>query len=139
MRFFLLLSAACACGNSAATMKRVDLLIRLKNSSVYTFEICSPWMTACLRVLPGALMVDGMVTDGQEKVFADDWVEHHIVKGCGHLIHVKNIVEKRADERARSNLMTMNLVVSQTSMNSACRAAEEARPPGKLDAVIQIP
>ena len=139
MRFFLLLSATCACGNSAATMQKVDLVMRLKNASDHTFEICSPWMTSCRRVLPGALLIDGMITEGHEKEYAAEWLGHYIAKGCGHLIHLRHLVDKRTDERTDRNSTILHIVVSQKSVEAACRIAEEAKPPGSFDAVVKIP
>lgn len=116
-----------------------DLVIHLKNDSDQAFQICSPWLTACQSILPGAQKGDGMVTDGKVAFYADYYLDHYIAKACGHLLYVRSLVASRTDEPIRRNMTAMKIVVSAKSIEAACRAADKATPPGSADATVTVP
>jgi hypothetical protein len=122
---FILLGAAALnslvmAREAQASLPKRDFFVHVVNSTSHPMEICNTLFTFCEEIAPGMEHMDAHATEGRAKEYLGEWLAHRVIKACGAIIPLKNMIEPPVMEKGSRGKVTYRLTISEGRYMSEC-------------------
>jgi hypothetical protein len=103
-----------------ASLPKHDFFVHVLNSTSHPLEICNISFTSCEEVVPGMENMEAYATEGRAKEFLEEWLAHRVIKACGEIIPLKNLIGPPVMEIDRWGKVTYRLTISEDRYMNEC-------------------